>query len=135
VPEEDRYLLLEANQKDELVKSLSNTQYRDFSMAMDPKTGVIGKLYNFNVMSRSKVAMFTTGDVVQPIGTAVGATDNVVGLAWQKGSIARALGEKKFFENPNRAEYYGDIYSALLRAGGRRRRADDAGVFAIANKP
>lgn len=133
VPVEDRYAMFEANQMDELLASLSNTQYRDFSEYADAKEGVIGRLYGFDIMSRSKVAMMTSADVVQPIGTAVGATDNVAGLAWQRKSIARALGEKKFFDNPNRAEYYGDIISALLRAGGRRRRSDDAGVVALVN--
>jgi len=134
VPSTERYALLEANQMDEVVSSLTQTQYRDFSEYMDAKEGVIGRLHGFDLMMRSKVAMLTSADVVQPIGTAVGATDNVAGLAWQKGSLARALGERRFFENPNRAEYYGDIYSALLRAGGRRRRADDAGVIALVNK-
>jgi hypothetical protein len=133
VPAEDRYSLLEANQMDELLSSLSNTQYRDFSEYVNAKEGIIGRLYGFDIMSRSKVAMMTAGDVVQPLGTAVGATDNVAGLCWQKKSLARAIGERKFFENPNRAEYYGDIISALLRAGARRRRADDAGVHAIVN--
>jgi len=135
VPAEDRYSMLEANQMDELLSSLSNTQYRDFSEYMDAKEGIIGRLYGFDIMSRSSVAMFATGDTVNPLGASVAATDNVAGMCWQKGAIARALGEKKFFENPNRAEYYGDIYSALLRAGGRRRRADDIGVVAIVNAP
>lgn len=135
VPAEDRFMLLEANQMDELMADMNLTTQRDFSQYFDAEKGVIGRLFGFNIMSRSRVAMFTAADAVQPLGTAVGATDNVAGLAWQKGSIARALGERKFFENPNRAEYYGDIYSALLRAGGRRRRQDDAGVLAIVNKP
>jgi hypothetical protein len=52
-------------------------------------------------------------------------------MCWQKDSVARALGEKKFFEKKDDPEYYGDVYSAMIRAGGRRRRADDAGVVAI----
>jgi hypothetical protein len=133
VPSTERYMMLESNQMDELTTSLGQTQYRDFSEYMDAKEGIVGRLHGFNIMQRSSVAIMTSADVVKAIGSAVAATDNVAGLAWQKGSLARALGEKKFFENPNRAEYYGDIYSALLRAGGRVRREDASGVAAIVN--
>jgi len=135
VPAADRYALLEANRMDELLSDLSVTQYRDFSDQMDAANGIVGKLYGFNIMSRSNVAMASAGNVISALGAAVGATDNVVNLAWQKDSITRAIGEKRFFENKDDAFNYGDVYSALLRAGGRRRRSDDAGVIAIVSAP
>jgi hypothetical protein len=52
-------------------------------------------------------------------------------MCWQKEAVARALGERKFFDKTDDPEYYGDVYSALLRAGGRRRRTGDEGVIAI----
>lgn len=131
VDDEDITALLEENMADQLAESLTATQYRDFSQYYDAKTGVIGKLFGIDIMTRSSVAMATSANAILPLGTAVGATDNVVSMVWQKNAVSRALGEKKFFENPDRAEYYGDIYSALLRAGGRRRRADGIGVIAI----
>lgn len=136
IPSDDRFALIEENMMDEIADSLTATQYKDFSQHYDAKTGVIGKLYNFNIMTRSTVAMsaanLASGKlVVNPLGTATSATDQVSSICWQKDSVARALGNVEFFENIKDATYYGDVYSALIRMGGRRRRADDAGVIVL----
>lgn len=136
VPQADRYALLEENMLDQMVDSLSTTQYKDFSQYYDAASGTIGKLYGFNIMSRSTVAMtaasLSSGNlVVNALGAATSATDQCASLIWQKDSVTRALGEVKFFEKINDPQYYGDVYSALLRMGGRRRRSDNAGVIVI----
>lgn len=134
IPAQDRYAMFTANMSDQLFESLSNTQYRDFSSYADAANGVIGRLYGFNILSRSEIAIgaTTAGNVaIKPWGAAIDAADNEVSYCWHKNAIARAMGEVKFFENPDRAEYYGDVYSALLRFGGRRRRADNYGIIAI----
>lgn len=131
VPAMDRYALLEANMADELFESLSATQYKDVSQYADAKEGIIGRLYGFNLMNRASVAVASAADAINALGAAVQIDDNIVSVAWQRDSVTRAIGEKKFFPRTDDPEYYGDIYSALLRAGGRRRRADDAGVIAI----
>lgn len=132
IPEEDRFALLSADMADQLFESLSNTQYRDFSQYADAKEGVIGRLYGFNIMKRSSVAVASSGLDINPWGGIITETDLDVSMVWQKNAVARALGEVKFFENPDRAEYYGDVYSSLLRFGGRRRRADNLGIIALA---
>ena len=43
--------------------------------------------------------------------------------------MERAKGNVDIFDNQNRAEYYGDIFSMELRLGGRQRRG--AGVYAV----
>lgn len=139
VPQADRFALLEENMLDQMVDSLSTTQYKDFSQYYDAATGIIGKLYGFNIMSRSTVAMtaasLSSGNlVVNALGAATSATDQCASLIWQKDSVTRALGEVKFFEKINDPQYYGDVYSALLRMGGRRRRSDNAGVVVIRQK-
>lgn len=132
VPKMDRYIMLESNMLDQLTNALSINEAREFSSYYDAKEGVVGKLFGFTFYERSTVAIAAiTTNVIDALGAAVAATDNVVSLAWQKDSVARALGEKKFFEKKDDPEYYGDVYSALLRAGGRRRRSDDAGVVAL----
>ncbi len=131
IPSNDRFALLTANMSDQLFTSLSTTQYRDFSQYANAETGVIGKLFGFNIMQRSEVAAFTSALAVKPVGAEVDTTDQEASILWHKNAVTRALGEVKFFENPDRAEYYGDVYSALLRFGGRRRRADNYGIAAI----
>lgn len=131
VPSEGRQILLPAYMIDQLKESLSNTQYRDFSAYFDATTGVVGRLYNFDILNRSEVATVTGlgGTMtVNPFNAVPGAADSECALVWQKDCVARALGEVKFFENLDRAEFQGDIYSSYLRAGGRRRRADNLGV-------
>lgn len=131
VPLTDRKAMLTANQMDELTTSLNEQQFNAFNQYFNAETGVIGKLYGFDVMMRSNVAMATAIDTtpaVLPIGAAVAAADSEAALIWQKDCVARALGEVKFFENLDRAEFQADIYSSYLRAGGRRRRADGKGV-------
>lgn len=137
VPGTERYSLLEENMMDQLARSLSNSQYKDFSQYYDAKTGVIGQLYGFNIMTRSSVAMSAAALngssqlVVNALGAATAATDQVTSFCWQKNAVTRALGEVKFFERTNDPLFYGDVYSASLRMGGRRRRADNAGIVVI----
>lgn len=135
VPANDRFALLEANMADELFDSLSDSQYRDFSQYVNAKEGIIGRLYGFDIFVRSKTAISTAALAIEALGASVDATDHVASLAWQKNSVTRAIGEKMFFEDKENPLYYGDIYSALVRAGGRRRRSDDAGVVAIIQAP
>lgn len=136
VPKNDRYALLESNMLDELTDGLTINAARDFSEAYDAKTGVVGQLYGFKVMERSNVAIgVVTTNAVKALGAAVAATDNVMSLVWQKDCVAKALGDRRFFESKDDPLYYGDIYSALIRSGGRRRRTDDLGVIGIVKAP
>lgn len=63
------------------------------------------------------------------------ATDNDVVLLVDFTKVHFALGEIKFFESLNDAHYQGDIYNALVRAGGRRERKDEVGVVAVIQEP
>ncbi|MGJ1327630.1 MULTISPECIES: hypothetical protein [Sphingobacterium] len=131
VPKNDRFIMPSANMLDHLIRSLSDTQYRDFSSYLDAKNGVIGKLYGFTFLDRSATAVADIAGAVKPIGAIAEATDKEVTLCWQKDALAAALGEVKFFDNVNDPQYYGDVYSGLQRAGGRRRRSDNKGVIEI----
>lgn len=131
IPKEGRFALIESNMYDQLLTDLSATQYRDFSQTADPKNGVIGKLYTFTLLDRNTTFMYDTNNALKAYGAASATTDNLASLFWQKDCVSRAMGEVKFFSNVDRPEYYGDIYSALLRMGGRRRRGDDKGVVAL----
>jgi hypothetical protein len=129
----DRFLMLDANMYYQLVSNLSQTQYRDFSASLDQAKGIVGNLYGFNIMKRSTVLVYdkTNQTAAKAIGAAAAASDCAAGLAWQKNCVERAVGEVKMFENLNKAEYYGDIYSILVRMGGRIRRNDGKGVVAL----
>lgn len=133
IPANDRYMLIDADMYDQLTADLSATQYRDFSAALDVSNGVVGRLYSFNIMMRSSVARYTNATTPVPVlwSTAGDAAHNAAALCWHKNSVERALGMVNFFEDLGNPTYYGDIYSALVRVGGRIRRNDAKGVLAI----
>jgi hypothetical protein len=132
IAKDGRYCILDSEMYAQLMDDADLIK-RDgsFGGEVNLKEGVVMKLYGFNIMERSSVLTFTNAGTpaVKAPGASGATTDNAGALCWQQNSVERALGEVKFFENPGVAEYYGDIYSALLRAGGRLRRA--AGVVAI----
>lgn len=132
VPKQDRYVLIDDNMYEFFYDSLGDTNAKDFSRYADAENGVVGKLHGFNIMTRSSVIAVSSAGAVKALGAALGATDHLASFAWQKNTIARAIGDVKFFENKADALYYGDVYSALIMAGGRVRRSDNKGVYIIA---
>ena len=128
IPQEGRYLLLDAQMYSQLLKDLTQSESMAFLASADAQSGVVGKLYSFNVMLRSTVAAVTTAGALV---TEAAATDCCAALAWHEQSVCRALGEVKMFDNEDDPTYYGDIYSFLVRAGGRIMRNDNAGVLSI----
>ena len=137
VPKDDRYLLIDSDMYDQLMDELNITTYREASKDMNLPKGVIGKIYGFYLMERTTTLVSNNAGtpVIQTPGTAGAATDNGVALAWQRNTVERALGTIDFFENLGDPTYYGDIYSALVRMGGRKRRNDQKGICAIIQQP
>lgn len=131
IPQEGRYLLLDADMYSQLLDSMTQKDADAFFALADLKKGIIGQLYTFNVMMRSKSLIYTSAGAPKAWSTAITATDNAGALAWHENSVCRSLGEVKAFENEGDPTYYGDIYSFLVRAGGRPMRSDVKGLLAI----
>lgn len=131
IPQEGRYLLLDAYMYDQLLADLTSVQNQAFLASADAQRGILGKLFSFNVMMRSEVAVYGDGIVKKTEDAAGAATDLAAGLAWHENSVCRALGEVNAFEKEKDPTYYGDIYSFLVRAGGRPMREDVKGLIAL----
>jgi len=131
IPQTERYLLLDAVMYSELLDDLTTQESQAFHAGVDTANGIVGKLYSFNVMIRSKALRYTAAGVAKEWTAAGAATDNAAALAWHFNSVCRALGEVVAFENMSDPTWYGDIYSFLVRAGGRPMRADVKGLLAI----
>ena len=132
IAKDGRVLVCESNMLDQLVNDLSVTQQRDFSSAVDSATGVVGRLYGFEIIERSDVAICNgANSAVNAFGSTTLGTDNLVCLAFQRNAVAKAVGEIDVFENTNDPLHYGNVYSALVRFGGRARRTNAEGVFAL----
>lgn len=131
IPKAGRYALLPTYMYQQLLDSMTEAQLAAFSRAVDEKEGVIGKLYGFTFHERSDVFVTDAAGALKAEAAASAATDCEAALFWQTNSVERALGSVEFFENIADATYYGDVYSALVRMGGRIRREDEAGVIAM----
>lgn len=137
VPKTDRFLILPSVMYDELMAELSTTSNANIELlkSVDLPAGVMFKLYGFNIMERSSVALFNKATATAPLIVAPGTTetnDHGYGaIAWQKDMVEKAIGEVKMFENLNDPTLYGDVYSALVRGGGRARYQGATGVVPI----
>lgn len=131
VPQEGRYLLLDARMYAQLLNSLTANENTAFFASANAQKGILGNLFSFNTMTRSAVVTYNEAGEPKAPEAAGAATDCAGAIAWQEGYVCRALGEVNAFERTNDPLYYGDTYSFLLRAGGRIMRGDGKGVAAI----
>lgn len=134
ISKEDRYALIPTDLLQELTSD-AVLMARDGvnGNELDMKNGVIMKLYGFQIMERSESVVYTNATPPAPkaYSAATAVTDNQAVLCWQKNAVAKAKGSVKFFENLNDALHYGDVYSAEVKLGGRKRRTGGEGVIAI----
>lgn len=131
IPQNDRYLLLDAYMYAQLLDDLTEGDQRAFFASADAQRGILGKLFSFNVMQRSQVLRYATGGTLAKWSAGGNTDDNAAGLAWHVNSLSRAMGEVKMFDSMDNPLYYGDIYSFLVRVGGTIRRNDKKGVYAL----
>lgn len=132
VPEEGRYILLDAYMYADLLADLSESDKWMFQNSADVQRGVLGNLYGLNIMKRSKVLRVKSDKALLPWSEEAVAGELAAALAWHDKSVSRALGEVKMFESIDNPTYYGDIYSFLLRTGGSVRRYDKKGIYLLA---
>ncbi len=129
IPKTNRYALLDSETLSQLFDD-PDLKKRDYAQELDMINNRLPRLFGFNIIERSEVLRLTDDTVLSP-ETASGAASNAGALFWHTGSVAAALGDVSFFEKVNDPQYYGDVYSALVRFGGRRTREDNKGVVII----
>lgn len=131
ISKEGRKVILPSEFMDQLDQD-SDLLKRDFAKELDLTNGVITRLFGWDIIERSDVLIYDNAGTpaVKLPGALGAATDNFAALFFQKDCVERAQGEIRFFENLGDPAHYGDIYSGLVRMGGRKRRSDSAGVLA-----
>lgn len=134
VPKNDRFLLLPSTMMDELLRLLSATTVAntDLVKSADLPAGVVMRLFGFNLLERSSVALMTksTPTVVAP-GTTETSSHGYAGIAWQQDMVEKAVGDIEVFAKEKDPSIYGNAYSALVRAGGRAVYSAGTGVVPI----
>ena len=157
IPKEDRFVILNSEMYAQICNDVRNATNENLMTAVySPVTGRLEKLEGFVIYERSTVLLaknstltavngkpyfkFTSTDLtyspeeyeaIETGNTNGSNTACAVGLFWQKNAVRRALGQTKMFENTGDPTYYGDIYSFLQRAGGRKSRGDAMGVLGL----
>lgn len=132
-----RIALLTADHYNDFFSSLSEPEKTDVGRVADLKTGKVGAYLGFDIYMRSSVlryrganGAFVVVDEADPAFAGSNQTaDRSASIFYQEQTVERARGEVKMFDTPNQASYYGDIFSFILRLGGRIRR--DIGVYAV----
>lgn len=158
IAREDRHVILNSEMYAQLCADVRNATNENLMTAVyDPKTGRLEKLEGFMIHERATVLLASNSSLSAVSGKkylkwtsdadltyspedyediemgekASANTACAIGLFWQKNMVRRALGETKMFENTGDPTYYGDVYSFLKRAGGRKSRGDAKGVLGI----
>lgn len=130
MPQDGRVCLLDAYMYAQLLASLTTSQNADFNKQADLARGVLGKYNTFEFMMRGTAAVYTTALAPKLNNAASATTDNAAALFWHPNSTGRALGEVEAFEDLKNPQYYGDIYSFLVKAKGKVIREDNKGIWA-----
>lgn len=126
VAKEGRYMLITSDQLADLLSDTTLTGY--FQSPINLEGGVIARMFGFNLLERSTVIKLTAGQAVKLPEAAAAGGDIYGALFWQREWVERAWGDIKLFETIDDPTYYGDIYSLLVRLGGRCTRGDNKGV-------
>jgi hypothetical protein len=129
IPLEGRCLLLSADMYNQLLQDLTEAEGNAFLSTANAGSGIVGKIYGFEVYMRSTVLTMTGAGAIKT-GAAAG-TDGEGGLAWHAGSVSRAIGKVNVYGNNGDPTLYGDAISCDCRAGGRNIRSGGIGVLAI----
>jgi hypothetical protein len=134
VPANGRFLMLDSIMFGDLfsISEIMSNQFMNGS-ASQPD-GTIATLFGFKIFKRSNVVKFNGSKARVAIGTADATTDCAGSIAWSQYSVAKAIGQTKVFSSENAPEYYGSIFSAMVVAGSKILRTDNAGVWAIEQK-
>lgn len=132
VPVNSRVAVIDSWMEESFYASLTDTQMNAFQQFADNAKGIIGRLHGFDFYVRQSSLAYAIGATTpKAYGAAIAATDNLASLFWHPDFVARAIGEIKPFQDQGNPLYYGDIWSMIVRAGGRRLREDNKGVVAV----
>jgi len=94
-------------------------------------SGVFDRALGFDIYVRSSVVVYSNADALKAEGASAAATDQDAAVFYHPNFVRRAKGALKMFVNPDRAEYYGTLMSALQRFGAAPARNDNKGIAVI----
>lgn len=117
IPQQGRCMIMTPAAYNELLADLSAAEQFAFSASADSARGTVGTLFGFDIYMRSTIDTTTS--------------NKTSALAWHQDCVSRALGNVGIFEAQKDPQWYGDIISAEIRAGGKGIRYDKAGLALV----
>ncbi len=111
------------------VDSMVTATYMAQVTEQERREGILYKFQGWKIMVRSEVyTLNSTNKSFKPFGSVAEATDSEGCIFWNKYMVEKSIGTFEIFERLNDPTFYGDIYSFLVRCGGRARRKNFEGV-------
>lgn len=136
-PQEDRYLVVPSKMYWDFVEDnktqLLNLDYNKSLSNEDIATGIVSKVYGFNIITRSYTAVYADAatPTLKAVGAATATTDQWGAVGFQSSMVARAMGSTEMFEDLRNPTYYGDVYSILQMFAATKMRTDGKGIVTI----
>ena len=109
-------------------ESPTTATYMQAASETERRAGIIYKVQGWSIMERSTVYILGEDKEFKAFGAVNDETDSEGCLFWNKNMLEKAIGTTEAFERIGDPTYYGDIYSFLVRCGGRARRKEHEGV-------
>lgn len=133
IPKADRHLACSSRALRQIINDITVSKYRDSISEFNTTEGTIKRLLGFEFHVRSTIVRYDSSllPVAKAQSAAAAATDNDAIICWQKAAVRRAKGETKVYDDADRPEYYGKLFSLLKRFGMSISRNDELGVAAI----
>lgn len=95
------------------------------------RIGIVYKVQGFKILVRSSVYNLNGDKDFKAFGSVVEADDSEGAIFWNENMVEKAFGTTEIFERERDPQYYGDIYSFLVRMGGRAKRQNYEGVAVL----
>ena len=130
VPDSGRIMILPAAMYYELFDD-DNLVNRNVLGRETLPSGVIDRLFGFDIYVRNTVNRVTGGGSLKGVTTAGAAGDLFAGIAYHPNFVARALGQIKVFTDDDKPEYYGSVMSAMVMLGASKMYTAETGVVSI----
>lgn len=106
------------------------TDEEKFGSAALP-TGVRSRILGFDIYIRSSVTVLDDSDDLKAEGAAAAATDQDAALFYSPEYVRRAKGAVKVYIDEDKPEYYGSVFSTMVRFGAAPARNDNKGVYVL----
>lgn len=94
-------------------------------------SGVVSRAFGFDFYIRSSVAVTNASDALKAEGAAAAATDQDAAIFYSPEFVRKAKGAVKVYVDNDKPEYYGSVFSTMLRFGATFARNDNKGIYLL----